>query len=270
MYDKINETVEYIQKITRFKPSIAMILGSGMGNIADEIENSVSISYKDLPHFSISNVEGHANKLIIGDLCGKKVIVMQGRFHYYEGFSQSEITYPIRVFKKLGVEDILITNAAGGCNKSFKPGDLMIINDHINMSGSNPLIGPNDERIGPRFPDMTSAYNKDGIALIKKCASKLDIKISEGIYMFFSGPSYETPAEIKMASILGADAVGMSSVPEVIVARYCGMRVYGISCITNMAAGISGEELNHNEVIEITRLTNSRFSKLVKKLIEEL
>lgn len=270
MYDQVQESVKFINDKIQKKPEIALILGSGLGDLADEIENPVVISYKDIPHFKVSEVVGHKSQLVIGEYCGKQVLVMQGRFHFYEGYTQAEITYPIRVFKEMGIDKILVTNAAGGSNKDFTPGDLMIISDHINFSGSSPLIGPNDDRFGPRFPDMSTTYSRRGRKLIKQCADELGIKTQEGVYMFFSGPTYETPAEIRMAQTLGADAVGMSTVPEAIVANYCGMEVFGISCITNMAAGILDQPLNHEEVIETTTRVRNNFSSLVRKLVASI
>lgn len=270
MFDKIQETKEFIQNKCDNKPKIGLILGSGLGVLADEIEDAIKINYKDIPNFPVSTVEGHEGCLVIGKLQGKEVVAMQGRFHYYEGYSQREITFPVRVMKALGVETILVTNAAGGCNKEFTPGDLMIIKDHINLSGSNPLIGANDNRLGQRFPDMSKAYNPKFIDLVKDCAKELKIKIQEGVYAYFSGPTYETPAEVKMAQILGADAVGMSTAPEVIVASHSSMDVIGISCITNMAAGILDQPLNHEEVIETTTKVRSEFLSLVKLVVEKL
>ncbi|WAW15629.1 purine-nucleoside phosphorylase [Peptostreptococcus equinus] len=267
MKEKINETLSYIQEIYSGRVEIGMILGSGLGFIGDKIENPIIINYSDIPHFKISSVQSHRNRLIIGDLFGKKVLAMQGRIHYYEGFTQEEITYPIKIFKKLGIEKILLTNAAGGCNHSFSAGDIMIINDHINFSGKNPLIGPNDDDLGPRFPDMSNIYKKKYRELVKKCAVENNIEVKEGVYMYFSGPSYETPAEIRMASLMGADAVGMSTVPEAIVANYCDMDVIAISCISNLAAGISDMVLNHKEVIETTNRVKNNLSKLVEEIV---
>ena len=270
LFDRIEETANYIKTKTDIKPIIGLILGSGLGVLADEIENPVKIKYDEIPNFPVSTVEGHAGCLVIGTLEGKRVVAMQGRFHYYEGYSQREITFPVRVMKALGVETIFVTNAAGGANKDFKPGDLMIITDHINLSGNNPLIGSNDNRIGTRFPDMSAAYTKEYVELAKKCADKLNIKVQEGVYAFFSGPTYETPAEVKMAQILGADAVGMSTAPEVIVASHSKLKVVGISCITNMAAGILDQPLNHEEVIETTQKVKEEFLSLVKTVVREL
>lgn len=227
MYEKIVEATEYIKGITDIKPEIALILGSGLGAMAENIKNPVKIKYSDIPNFPVSTVVGHAGELIIGELEGKKVVAMQGRFHYYEGYSQSLTTMPVRVMKMLGAEILIVTNAAGGANKDFKAGDLMIIKDHINLSGSNPLIGKNDDRIGPRFPDMSDAYNAEYRELVKKSAKEVDVEVREGVYTFFSGPNYETPAEIRMVQVLGGDAVGMSTVPEVLAAVHCGMKVIG-------------------------------------------
>ena len=270
LYNKIQESASYIKSKTDVIPSIGLILGSGLGVLADEIENPVKISYNEIPNFPVSTVEGHAGQLVIGNLQGKTVVAMQGRFHYYEGYTMQETTFPVRVMKELGVETIFVTNAAGGANKEFKPGDLMIITDHLNLGGYNPLIGSNDNRLGTRFPDMSAAYTKEYIELAKKCASDLNIKVQEGVYAFFTGPSYETPAEVRMASILGADAVGMSTVPEVIVASHSKLKVVGISCITNMAAGILDQPLNHEEVIETTQKVKEEFLNLVKLIVKEL
>lgn len=270
LYERIQESADYIKSKTDLTPSIGLILGSGLGILAEEIENPIKIKYDHIPNFPVSTVEGHEGQLVIGNLQGKTVVAMQGRFHYYEGYSMEMITFPVRVMKALGVETIFVTNAAGGANVDFKPGDLMIITDHINLSGNNPLIGANDNRIGTRFPDMSSAYTKEYIELAKKCAEKLNIKVQEGVYAFFSGPTYETPAEVRMARILGADAVGMSTVPEVIVASHSKLKVVGISCITNMAAGILDQPLNHEEVIETTQKVKEEFLSLVKTIVKEL
>ena len=270
MYEKIVEATEYIKGITDIKPEIALILGSGLGAMAENIKNPVKIKYSDIPNFPVSTVVGHAGELIIGELEGKNVVAMQGRFHYYEGYSQSFTAMPVRVMKMLGAETLIVTNAAGGANKDFNAGDLMIIKDHINLSGSNPLIGKNDDRIGPRFPDMSDAYNKEYRDLVKKSAEEEGIEVREGVYTFFSGPNYETPAEIRMVQVLGGDAVGMSTVPEVIAAAHCGMKVIGVSCITNMAAGISETKLNHKEVIETTEKVKVNFAQLITRVIKNL
>ncbi len=270
LHSNILESAEYIKSKITVQPTIGLILGSGLGVLADEIEDKVEISYNDIPNFPVSTVEGHKGQLVIGKLQGKNVVAMQGRFHYYEGYTMQNTTFPVRVMKALGVETIFVTNAAGGANKDFKPGDLMIITDHINLGGNNPLIGPNDAQLGVRFPDMSTAYTPQYIELARECAKELNINTQEGVYAFFTGPTYETPAEVKMARILGADAVGMSTVPEVIVARHSGLNVVGISCITNMAAGILDQPLNHEEVIETTQRVKEQFLSLVKKIVEKI
>ena len=270
IFDNIQESADFIKNKSNILPKIGLILGSGLGVLADEIQNAVKIKYNEIPNFPVSTVEGHAGQLVIGNLEGKQVIAMQGRFHYYEGYSQQEITFPVRVMKALGVDTMVVTNAAGGANTNFKPGDLMVIKDHINLSGNNPLMGKNDERFGPRFPDMSTAYKPKYVTLVKECAEELNMKIQEGVYAFFSGPTYETPAEVRMAQILGADAVGMSTAPEVIVASHSSMDVIGISCITNMAAGILNQPLDHEEVIETTQKVKTEFLNLVKAVVNKI
>lgn len=270
LYERIQESAEYIKSKINNTPEIGLILGSGLGVLGDEIENPVIIKYDEIPNFPVSTVEGHSGQLVIGNLEGKFVIAMQGRFHFYEGYSMETVTFPVRVMKELGVKTVIVTNAAGGANKDFKPGDLMIIKDHINLSGNNPLIGPNDNRLGVRFPDMSTAYTPKYRELAKECAKELGIEVQEGVYTFFSGPTYETPAEIRFAQTIGSDAVGMSTVPEVIVARHSGLDVVGISCITNMAAGILDQPLNHEEVIETTQKVKSEFLSLVKSIVNKL
>lgn len=270
LYNKIQESKNYILSKIDKSPEIGLILGSGLGVLGDEIENPVKIKYDEIPNFPVSTVEGHNGQLVIGQLQGKSVIAMQGRFHFYEGYSMESVTFPVRVMKELGVKTVIVTNAAGGANKDFNPGDLMIIKDHINFSGHHPLIGPNDSRLGVRFPDMSTAYTSRYIELAKECAKDLGIDVKEGVYTFFSGPTYETPAEVRLAQILGSDAVGMSTVPEVIVARHSNLDVIGISCITNMAAGILNQPLNHEEVIETTQKVKSEFLSLVKSIINKL
>ncbi|OPJ56967.1 purine-nucleoside phosphorylase [Alkalithermobacter paradoxus] len=268
--EKIMQAAQFIESKLENKPEIGLILGSGLGVLGDEIENPTIIKYEEIPNFPVSTVEGHAGQLVIGKLEGKYVIAMQGRFHYYEGYTMQEATFPVRVMKALGVETIVVTNAAGGVNKSFTPGDLMIITDHINFGGNNPLIGPNDNKLGVRFPDMSKAYTPSLVDLSKDAAKELGIDVKEGVYAFMTGPSYETPAEIRMLDRIGADAVGMSTVPEVIVASHASMKVIGISCITNMAAGILDQPLNHEEVIETTQMAKEKFIKLVKKIVNKI
>ena len=267
---KIKETVNFINAKIVSKPLIGLILGSGLGGLADKIENEIKISYSDIPNFPVSTVEGHAGQLVIGDLAGKKVMAMQGRFHFYEGYPLDQVTFPVRVMIGLGVDRLIVTNAAGACNKSFVPGDLMIINDHINFTGQNPLHGKNLDELGPRFLDMSYAYNKDLINIAKVAGEKLNIDLKEGVYMWFTGPTYETPAEVKLAITLGADAVGMSTVPEVIVANHENAKVLGISCITNMAAGILDQPLNHEEVVETSLLVKDKFESLILEVLKKI
>ncbi|WP_048602216.1 purine-nucleoside phosphorylase [Rubeoparvulum massiliense] len=270
MWDKIKEATVYIQNHVQTRPTIGLVLGSGLGVLADEVENPTIIPYQEIPHFPRSTVEGHAGQLVIGQLANKQVICMQGRFHYYEGYPLQDVTFPIRVMKELGVETIILTNAAGGVNEAFEPGDLMLIRDHLNLAGVNPLIGANLAEQGVRFPDMSQAYDLELRNLAKEVASKQGITLQEGVYSWFTGPTYETPSEVKMARILGGDAAGMSTVPEVIVARHAGMRVLGISCITNMAAGILPQPLSHAEVMETAAKVQSKFLTLIKALVEAI
>ncbi len=266
----INDSIDYINTYTEgFSPEIGIILGSGLGEIADKY-CEYAIPYSDIPHFVSSTISGHKGQLVFANIEGRPVVMMQGRNHYYEGYSMEEITYPIKVMRALGVKTIILTNAAGAINKSFQPGDLMVITDHINFMGNNPLIGPNDFRIGPRFPDMSEVYNKNLIKIVDAAARHLRIDIKHGVYIATTGPSYETPAEIKMARTMGADAAGMSTVPEAIVANYCGMNVIGISCITNFASGISTRKLTHEEVIETAEKVKENFIKLILLLLQNI
>lgn len=264
------EAQTFIQEKLTVQPTIGLILGSGLGVLADEITEAVSIPYADIPNFPVSTVSGHKGQLVIGNLEGKQVIAMQGRFHFYEGYTMEQVTFPVLVMKALGVNQLFVTNAAGGINKTFEPGDLMVIEDHINNMGTNPLIGPNDDQIGDRFPDMSQAYDRELIAHAKKSAKQLDLKIQTGVYVGNTGPSYETGAEVRMLRHLGGDAVGMSTVPEVIVANHAGLSVLGISCISNMAAGILDQPLNHQEVMETTSRVKQDFLTFVKKMVKTL
>ena len=266
----MENTVEFIKnKTNNFDAEVGLILGSGLGELADEYCD-IAIPYSEIPDFVQSTIQGHKGRLVFAKIGGKKVVMMQGRNHYYEGYTMKEITYPIKVMKKLGVKTLIITNAAGGVNENFNTGDLMLITDHINFMGANPLVGKNDKTLGERFPDMTSIYKKELIDIAKNCASELGIRIREGVYFANSGPSYETPAEIRMARILGADAVGMSTVPEAIVANYCGMNIIGISCITNSASSKDGVKLSHEDVILATEKAKAKFKQLVVKIIENV
>ncbi len=263
----IEDTTKFIEEKTNgYKPEIGIILGSGLGELADEYCD-IAVSYSEIPHFINSTVRGHKGRLVFAEIEGKKVVMMQGRNHFYEGHSMQEITYPVKVMKKLGVKTLILTNAAGAVNETYKPSDLMLIKDHINCMGSNPLIGANDESMGERFPDMSEVYKKDLRDIAKKSAEKLAIDLKEGVYLANTGPSYETPAEIRMARLVGADAVGMSTVPEAIVANYCGLRVLGISCISNAASSENGDALSHAEVIDITNRAKAKFKSLIKEII---
>lgn len=268
IYERARESVNYIKKITNLNPELGLILGSGLGSFADTLEEKIIIPYVDIPHFPKSTAPGHKGNLVIGKKSGKIVICMQGRFHYYEGYGMEYITYPIRVMKLLGVEQLLLTNACGAVNKDFNVGEFMVITDHINYMGTNPLIGPNDERFGPRFNDMSHAYNPEMIRAIKKAAEFYNINLREGIYLAYMGPSFETPAEIRMFRNFGASAVGMSTVPEVIVANNIGIKCAGISCLTNMAAGVLDQPLSGEEVIEIANKVKPDFITLLEKSIE--
>jgi len=268
----LSQATKFIQeKIEdKYSPKIALVLGSGLGDLANEVQNPIKIRYHEIPAFKQSSIDGHVGQLVIGKLQGKEVLIMQGRIHYYEGYSIQEIVFPIKVMKKLGIEKIILTNAAGCVNESFKPGNLMLIKDHINMMGSNPLIGKNNNDLGVRFPDMTEVYDKNLLDYAKRCAEKLNINVVEGVYTATCGPSYETPAEIKMFRTLGGDAVGMSTVPEAIVANYCRMKILGISCITNMAAGITNEKLMHSEVMETSKIVKNDFTLFIKEILKGL
>lgn len=252
------------------RPEIGLILGSGLGDLADRLEAAISVRYEDIPHFPVSTVEGHAGKLVVGKLNGKTVAAMQGRFHFYEGYTMQEVTFPVRVMKALGISHLIVTNACGGMNPAFSPGDLMIIKDHLNMTGSNPLIGPNEPSVGPRFPDMSRAYCPELAALVRETARELDIPVQEGVYAGITGPSYMTPAELTMLRQLGGDAIGMSTVPEVIVASHMSMKVIGISCVTDMAIGEHLEPLTHEQVMEVANRTKPRFTRLVQEIVRKL
>lgn len=262
--EKINAAAEYILSRTSLRPTIGLVLGSGLGDFADTLEDAVRISYRDIPHFPVTTAPGHSGTLVIGKKSGRVVAALQGRLHYYEGHSMQTLTLPIRVFAAIGIKNLILTNAAGGSNPGYAPGTLMLIRDHINFSGANPLIGPNLDAFGPRFPDVTDLYNTGLRAAVKDIAAKAGIHLEEGVYMMFTGPNYETPAEVRMAQILGADAVGMSTAPEALVAGHCGMKVLGISCITNQAAGISGQKLDHAEVVEIAARVHDTFQRLLE------
>lgn len=271
LMDKINEAADYInEKTNNFKPEIGLILGSGLGDLAEEIENPIIIDYKDIPHFPVSTAPSHKGRLVIGELEGKKVICMQGRFHYYKGYEMYQIAFPVQVMKILGVEKLIITNAAGCVNRNWNTGSLMLITDHINLTALNPLRGSNISHLGERFFDMTRIYDKDLQALVLRAAKNVGVDLKQGVYMYFSGPNFETPAEIRASEILGADAVGMSTVPEVIAASHCGMKVIGISCMTNMAAGILDQPITSEEVTETAFRVRNEFQSLIKEIIRQI
>ncbi len=261
---------DYIRTRSAVIPRTGLILGSGLGVLGDRIPGSDAIPYEDIPGFPVSTVEGHAGRLVLGDLGGGPVAVMQGRFHYYEGYSMEEVVFPVRVMKLLGVETLIVTNAAGGVNTAFEPGDLMLITDHIKLFTDSPLRGPNIDQFGPRFNDMSAAYTPALRELARKVAKQAGIALREGVYAHMAGPSFETPAEIRMLRTLGADAVGMSTVPEVITAAHASMRVLGISAISNMAAGILDQPLNHEEVIETGRQVQDTFVALIQAILEAM
>ena len=263
--EKMQEAAMYITSRIGDEPVlIGMVLGSGLGDLAEQLEDRIYISYKDIPFFPVSTVFGHKGRLVVGVLEGKRVMCMQGRFHYYEGYGMDQVVFPIQVMHALGISNLLVTNAAGGVNTSFKPGDLMLITDHIKLIADSPMRGPNNDKLGERFFDMTNTYDKTLMAIARQEASSLDLKLQEGVYMFFAGPSYETPAEVRAARILGSDAVGMSTAPEAIAASHMRMKVLGISCITNMAAGILDQPLNHFEVMETSEKVKESFASLIR------
>lgn len=268
IYQKARESGEFIKSQIKTSPEIGIILGSGLGVLADELENPIKIPYSQIPNFPISTVEGHAGELVFGTLNKRNVLCMKGRFHYYEGYSMKEITFPVRVMSVLGIKGIIVTNAAGGINDKLQPGDLMIISDHIMFFSESPLRGKNVDEMGIRFPDMSNAYTKELREMARMVGKNLGIALKEGVYAFMPGPTYETPAEIRALKTLGADAVGMSTVPEVIVAVHCGMKVLAISCISNMAAGISQKPLSHQEVLESAEKARNKFLKVIKNCVE--
>jgi purine-nucleoside phosphorylase len=270
MLNEINETVQFIQSLYATKPSVGIVLGSGLGSFADEIEIECEIPYSDIPHFPVSTVKGHHGKLIFGNLGGKKVVAMAGRFHYYEGYSTNEVVFPIRILKFLGIQTLVLSNAAGGINPSYKVGDLMIIRDHISMLTINPLIGKNEEAFGERFPDMSEPYKNNLIKAAKQIAQENNIELKEGVYAGVTGPTFETRAEYKMLNLMGADAVGMSTVQEVIAAVHLGLPVFAMSVITDV--GIREEEntITHEEVLQAAKEGEPKLTLIFKQLIAQL
>lgn len=270
LYERAQEAARLIRSRTDAEIPVAIVLGSGLGAFAEDLTDVVEISYQEIPGFARSTVQGHAGRLVIGRVGEITVAAMQGRFHFYEGYSLQEVTFPIRVLKLLGVRTLVLTNAAGALQMEFMPGSLMVLSDHLNLLGDNPLRGENDERFGPRFPDLTSVYARRLQDMLIDEATAMGIEVRRGIYAALSGPSYETPAEIHMLRGLGADVVGMSTVPEAIVARHMDMQVLGISCITNLAAGISDKPIDHSEVMAIGERVRGQFTELLRRVIKGL
>ncbi|HUS09965.1 MAG TPA: purine-nucleoside phosphorylase [Pyrinomonadaceae bacterium] len=270
LYSRAENAARTINARVGVQAQIAIVLGSGLGDFAEEFENAVSLPYREIPGFVASTAQGHVGSLVAGKIEGVQVLAMQGRVHYYEGYSLEEVTFPIRTFKLLGIENLILTNAAGGIDVQLNQGALMVISDHLNLMGVNPLRGPNDERFGPRFPDMSEIYSRELQELATEEARSRGITARRGIYAALAGPNYETPAEIHMLRAFGADAVGMSTVPEAIVARHMGMKVLGLSCITNMAAGISEVPINHDEVIETGQRVRETFTQLLRSIISKI
>jgi len=270
LYDCIAEAVEFIRKRYPASPRVGVVLGSGLGDFADSIVDPTVIPYADIPHFKAAGVAGHAGRLVLGNVGSAATAVLRGRIHHYEGHEIADVVFPVRVLAKLGIRSLLLTNAAGGINRDYHPGDLMIIRDHINMMGLNPLRGRNDERLGPRFPDMSAVYDPSFQDVIAAALTEIGRPAHCGVYLALNGPSYETPAEIRMFATLGADALGMSTVPEAIAARHMGVRVAGISCISNLAAGLSGQPLTHQEVIETGERVKADFVRLLNLIVPRL
>jgi purine-nucleoside phosphorylase len=266
-YAQLEAATAVMASRIRQTPRLAIVLGSGLGLLADEVEDAVSIPYGEIPHFPISTAPGHAGRMIVGAFQGLPVAMMAGRVHLYECYSAAQVVFPVRLLRQLGVETLIVTNAAGGVNSRFSSGALMLITDHINLTGHNPLVGPNDDRFGARFPDMTEAYSLELRTLAERAAAKTGVPLEEGIYLGLLGPTYETPAEVRMVRMLGGDAVGMSTVLEVIAANHMGMRVLGISCITNMAAGMLPQKLNHEEVMDTASRVSGQFAALLRSVV---
>lgn len=267
LYERAEHATRIIRARINVEPRIAVVLGSGLGGFADDFDEPDGIPYEEIPGFKRSTAQGHAGRLVVGKVDTVPVVAMQGRVHYYEGYSLEDVTFPIRTFKLLGIKTLILTNAAGGINVELQQGTLMVISDHLNLMGDNPLRGPNDERFGPRFPDMSTVYSPELQELVVEEAKAAGVEVRRGIYGALSGPSYETPAEIVLLRNLGADAVGMSTVPEAIVARHMGLEVLGISCITNMAAGVSDEPINHEEVMATGDRIRAVFTELLRRVI---
>lgn len=267
---RIEKAAEFIQKRVDFAPEIAIILGTGLGALADQVEDSVAIEYSRIPFFPRPTMAGHPGQLILGTIADKRVVAMRGRGHYYEGYSLDQVTFPVRVMKRLGAKILIVSNAAGGMNPQFNLGDLMIIIDHINLTGVNPLIGPNDERLGPRFPDMSEPYDSELIRLIEEVARQEELKVQKGVYVGVTGPNLETAAEYRFLRTIGADVVGMSTVPEVIVAKHAGLRVLGISCITDKCLPDALEPANIEAILKVAAEAEPKLTGLILKTIEKI
>ncbi|MEJ7616689.1 MAG: purine-nucleoside phosphorylase [Pyrinomonadaceae bacterium] len=270
LYERAEHAARTIRAQFGDEVRLALVLGSGLGALANDFEQTVAIPYEEIPGFARSTVEGHQGRLVLGYVDGVPVAAMQGRFHYYEGYALEEVTFPIRVFSVMGIKTIVLTNAAGGINIAFEQGSLMLVADHLNLIGASPLRGINDERFGPRFPDLTEVYDKQGQELVLRAAQDMGLELRRGVYAAVSGPAYETPAEVRMLRALGADAVGMSTAPEAIVARHMGLKVIGLSCITNLAAGTSDQPINHEEVMAVGERVRDQFTQLLRSVIPKL
>jgi len=270
-YSNYEESAKFIkEKIGEISPKIAIVLGSGLGILSEDIENKITIKYEEIPNFPVSTVEGHAGELLIGTINSVPIIAMNGRFHYYEGYTLEQVTFPIRVFKLLGIENLILTNAAGGINTNYKPGELIVITDFLSFFSESALRGKNIEEFGTRFPDMSEAFNKELSESLKNIIEKHMGVANEGVYAYMKGPKYESPAEIRALRILGADTVGMSTVPEVIVANHAGIKTVGVSCVTNMAAGVSKEKLSHEEVQKTADMVKFKFKEVIKEFVKEI
>jgi len=267
--EKLKQTTAFLETKNKSKPRVGIVLGSGLGVFVDKIENKVIIPYNEIPHFRKTTVEGHQGQMIFGTVNGTSIVALQGRFHLYEGHEMEDVVYPVRLMGHLGVERVILTNAAGGVNLNYKPGDLVIIDDHLNLMGRNPLSGPNDNSLGPRFPDMGHAYNKEMNTILENISEKLGKKLARGVYVGVLGPTYETPAEIRMFRTLGGDMVGMSTVPETIAAHHMGMKVCGISCVTNMGAGILDQQLKHEDIKDEAMKAMNHFTAILNVAITE-
>lgn len=267
MWEQVQETVNYINNINHFNPEYGVILGSGLGSFTEDINIEFTLPYSDIPNFPVSTVQGHKGALVFGTIGDKKVVAMQGRFHFYEGYSMKEVTFPVRVLKYLGVKKLIVSNASGGVNPEYKIGEIIIIKDHINFTPEHPLRGANDERFGPRFVNMSEPYSRKMIIKAKELAAKLSIEVKDGIYLGLQGPSFETLAEYKMVKILGADCVGMSTVPEVIVARHMDLETFGVSVITDIGDEANIDSISHDEVLEAAQSAEPNVRKLIRELI---